>query len=98
MLTYRFYFFPFTSKVGPNDNMAPPSRAKGGAMAPVAPPCGRQWKFCVHIYQPLPSNLFNVFFENFDFERGNFEKEKNVKIFGNFEEFSKFAKSEIAVL
>ena len=38
MSTYRFYLFPFTSKVGPNDNMAPPSRAKGGAMAPVAPP------------------------------------------------------------
>ena len=55
-------------------------------------------KLCVHIYQPLPSNLFNVFFENFDFEGGNFEKEKNVKIFGNFEEFSKFAKSELAVL
>ena len=38
MSTYRFYLFPFTSKVGPNDNMAPPSRAKGGAMAPVPPP------------------------------------------------------------
>ena len=37
MSTYRFYLFSFTSKVGPNDNMAPPSRAKGGAMAPVAP-------------------------------------------------------------
>ena len=30
-------------KVGPNDPLAPPSNAKGGAMAPVAPPpCGRQ--------------------------------------------------------
>ena len=38
MSTYRFYLFPFTSKVGPPDNMAPPSRAKGGAMAPVAHP------------------------------------------------------------
>ena len=43
MSTYRVYLFPFTSKVGPNENMAPPSRAKGGAMAPVPPPpCGRQ--------------------------------------------------------
>ena len=38
MSRYRFYLFAFTSKVGPNDNMAPPSLAKGGAMAPVAPP------------------------------------------------------------
>ena len=38
MSAYRFYLFPFTSKVGPYDNMAPPSRAKGGAMAPVPPP------------------------------------------------------------
>ena len=30
MLTYRFYLLSFISKVGPNDNMAPPSRAKGG--------------------------------------------------------------------
>ena len=29
-------FFRFTSKVGPNDNMAPPSR--DGAMAPFPPP------------------------------------------------------------
>ena len=39
------------------------------------------------------------FFENFDFEGENFEKEKkNVEKFGNFWEFSKFWKSEIAVL
>ena len=39
------------------------------------------------------------FFENFDFEEVNFEKEKNiVENFGNFREFSKFSKSEIAVL
>ena len=39
------------------------------------------------------------FFENFDFEGENFEKEKkNVENFGNFCEFSKFWKSEIAVL
>ena len=41
----------------------------------------------------------SVFFENFGFEGENFEKEKKiVENFGNFEEFSKFAKSEIAVL
>ena len=38
MATYHFYLFPFTSKVRPNDNMAPPSRAKDGAMALVSPP------------------------------------------------------------
>ena len=37
-VSISFYLFPFASKVGPYDNMAPPSRAKGGAMAPVAPP------------------------------------------------------------
>ena len=36
--TYRYYRFPFKSKVGPDGNMAPPSRAKGGAMAPVPLP------------------------------------------------------------
>ena len=56
-------------------------------------------KFCTHIYQPLSSNIFSVFFENFDFEGENFEREKKiVENFGNFEEFSKFSKSEIAVL
>ena len=35
-------------------------------------------KFCTHIHQPLPSNILYVFFfENFDFEGTNFEKEKN---------------------
>ena len=38
------------------------------------------------------------FFENFDFEGENFEKEKKVENFGNFWKFSKFCKSEIAVL
>ena len=39
------------------------------------------------------------FFENFDFEMENFEKEKkNVESFGNFRKFSHFSKSEIAVL
>ena len=56
MSAYRFYLFPFTSKVGPYDNMAPPSRAKGGAMAPVPPPppCGRQWVFML-----FPSHVSN---------------------------------------
>ena len=31
-------------------------------------------KFCTHIYQSLPSDILNVFFENFDFQGGNFEK------------------------
>ena len=41
---YQHHLFRFTPKVGPNEKMAPPSRAKGGAMTPVAlpPPCGRQ--------------------------------------------------------
>ena len=39
------------------------------------------------------------FFENFDFEGENFEKEKKMlKILGIFWEFLKFWKSEIAVL
>ena len=40
---YQHHLFRFTPKVGPNEKMAPPSRAKGGAMTPVAlpPPCGR---------------------------------------------------------
>ena len=39
------------------------------------------------------------FFENFDFEGGNFEKEKKMlKILEMFWKFSKFWKSEIAVL
>ena len=39
------------------------------------------------------------FFENFDFEGKNFEKEKkNVENFGFFLELSKFWKSDIAVL
>ena len=33
-------------------------------------------KLCVHIHQPLLSNVLYVFFENFDFEGGNFEKRK----------------------
>ena len=40
---YQHHLFRFTPKVRPNEKMAPPSRAKGGAMTPVAlPPCGRQ--------------------------------------------------------
>ena len=38
------------------------------------------------------------FFENFDSEGKNFEKEKKIENFENFEEFSKFSISEIAVL
>ena len=39
------------------------------------------------------------FFENFDFEGENFQKEKTiVEKFGNFEEFSIFSNSEIVVL
>ena len=37
-INISFYLFSLTSRVGPNYNMAPPSRAKGGAMAPVPPP------------------------------------------------------------
>ena len=56
-------------------------------------------KFCTHIHQPMPSNILSGFFENFDFEGSNFEKEKeNVKKIENFDEFSKFSKFEIAVL
>ena len=56
-------------------------------------------KLCANIHQPLSSNILYVFFDNFDFEGKNFEKEKKiVKNFGNFEEFSKFSKSETAVL
>ena len=55
-------------------------------------------KFCTYIYQPLPLTYLR-FFENFDFEGENLEKEKKiVENFDNFEEFSKFSKSEIAVL
>ena len=35
---YQHHLFRFTPKVGPNEKMAPPSRAKGGAMTPVALP------------------------------------------------------------
>ena len=35
---YQHHLFRFTPKVGPNKKMAPPSRAKGGAMTPVALP------------------------------------------------------------
>ena len=42
--------------------------------------------------------MLSGFFENFDFEGENFEKEKIVENFENFGEFSKFSKSEIAVL
>ena len=36
--TYGFQLSTFTFKVGPNDNLAPPSRVKSGAMVPVLPP------------------------------------------------------------
>ena len=56
-------------------------------------------KFCIHIYQPLPSNILYGFFENFDYEGKIFGKEKKiVENFGNFKKFSKFSKTEIAVL
>ena len=35
---YQHHLFRFTPKVRPNEKMAPPSRAKGGAMTPVALP------------------------------------------------------------
>ena len=35
-------------------------------------------KFCVHIQQPLPSNILYGFFENFDFDGDNFEKENKL--------------------
>ena len=35
---YQHHLFRFTPKVEPNEKMAPPSRAKGGAMTPVALP------------------------------------------------------------
>ena len=37
-----------------------------------------------------PLTYVTIFFENYDFEGENFEKEKNVENFGNFWEFSKF--------
>ena len=48
-------------------------------------------KFCTHIHETLPSNRF---FENFDFEGENFEKEKKMlkilEIFRNFLRDSSF--------
>ena len=45
-------------------------------------------KFCAHIYLLLPSDMFHVFFENFDFEGGNFEKgNKMLRILEIFESF-----------
>ena len=35
-------------------------------------------QLCAHIHQPLPSNTFTVFFENFNFEGENFEKGKKM--------------------
>ena len=34
------------------------------------------FKFCIHIHETFPSNILLRFFENFDFEGENFEKEK----------------------
>ena len=52
--------------------------------------------------RPLTNAVWSICYgliENFDFEGENFEKEKkNVENFENFWEFSKFWKSEIAVL
>ena len=46
-------------------------------------------KFCTHIHQPFSSNIYVRFFENFDFEGENFEKEKKLskilKILKNFQ-------------
>ena len=48
-------------------------------------------KFCTHIHETLPSNICYGFFENFDFEGENFEKEKKMlkilEFFGNFQNF-----------
>ena len=45
-------------------------------------------KFCTHIHQPLPSNMFYVFFENFVFKGKMFRKYKILSFFifflGNF--------------
>ena len=55
-------------------------------------------KFYIHIHQPLPFNILHVFFENFVFKGKMFRKYKILRIFFIFLEFSKFDKSEIAVL
>ena len=55
--------------------------------------------FYTHIHQPLTSNILHDFFENFVFKGKMFRKYKILGIFYYFfSEFSKFEKSEIAVL
>ena len=55
-------------------------------------------KFCAHIHQPLPSNILYGFLKILILRGEILKKKKNVENFGNFWEFSKFWKSEIAVL
>ena len=55
-------------------------------------------KFCTHIHQPLPSNILSGFLKILILRGKILKKKKIVENLGNFEEFSKFSKSEIAVL
>ena len=55
-------------------------------------------KFCAHIHQPLPSNILYVFLKILILRGKVLKKKKNVENFGIFSKFSKFWKSEIAVL
>ena len=48
-------------------------------------------KFCRHIHETLPSNIYYGFFENFHFEGESFEKEKKMlKILENLGNFQNF--------
>ena len=55
-------------------------------------------KFCTHIHQLLPSNILSGFLKILILRGEILKKKKIVKIFENFEKFSTFSKSEIAVL
>ena len=56
-------------------------------------------KLYTHIHQPLPSNILHAFLKNFVFKGNMFRKYKILGIFYYFfRNFSKFEKSEIAVL
>ena len=56
-------------------------------------------KFCTYIHHPLPSDILSGFLKILILRGKILKKEKKiVKISENFGEFSKFSKSEIAVL
>ena len=44
-------------------------------------------KFCTHIHEPLPSNMFYGFSEKKNILREKIEKEKEIEHFGNLRNF-----------